>query len=394
MDKEPLQRAEPTRDNNKVPDPEPERVILPSEVGIQRNAPQLVPAVKKSFVVESVSEGPTPQPGTIPFTKEHVLLRSRRAPDKSKHLLFIKDAACGRIFQHIGWENPQAENSVEQGGWLLGEVIETDTGEFCGIVKRAIPAVNGRGSSAYLRLGHDAWKAMYDQLDANPKENGGRELLVVGWYHTHPNNLPVFMSGTDLNTQRTMFSKPWQFAVVLNPHQHVWAVFQGPEADECPGYIVKEDSSSDTPGELPQGRAGDASIQDTLARSPREDSRDGILNPWGTGLVLTILVGSLALVLLGFSIRTPSRDAEAQQKKKLAGLQEEIKAAREEAVAAKSEIAKLKDEASDLKEKVKTLQFASTAAAGEKGKGKTEPAKKSARDEKEKDPPVPPTATD
>jgi hypothetical protein len=48
------------------------------------------------------------------------------------------------------------------------------------------------------------------------------------------------MSGTDLNTQQKMFSKNWQFAIVLNPQKQTWRAFRGADARECHGEIIKQ----------------------------------------------------------------------------------------------------------------------------------------------------------
>jgi len=57
--------------------------------------------------------------------------------------------------------------------------------------------------------------------------------FVVGWFHTHPNSLPAFMSGTDRATQRSFFSAGWHFALGLNPHRRLAACFHAADADPC-----------------------------------------------------------------------------------------------------------------------------------------------------------------
>jgi proteasome lid subunit RPN8/RPN11 len=51
---------------------------------------------------------------------------------------------------------------------------------------------------------------------------------VVGWFHSHP-GLGVFLSGTDLRTQRDCFGAEWQIAVVLDPQRREFGVFAGPD---------------------------------------------------------------------------------------------------------------------------------------------------------------------
>jgi hypothetical protein len=55
------------------------------------------------------------------------------------------------------------------------------------------------------------------------------DLKIIGWYHTHPNDLGVFMSATDRRTQELYFNKPGDFAIVLNPQRCHSQAFLGPE---------------------------------------------------------------------------------------------------------------------------------------------------------------------
>lgn len=156
----------------------------------------------------------------------------------SSHALFIsKDVWIDEIGQHIGWGKRTPINIVEQGGILLGKTyFDTVDNIYYGEVTKAISGDLARGNPAYLDMTHETWKAMLDKAD-DIIDNEDQELQVIGWYHTHPNNLSVFMSGTDMGTQRTFFNKDWQFAIVINPHQKIWRAFFGMEAHECKGYV-------------------------------------------------------------------------------------------------------------------------------------------------------------
>lgn len=61
---------------------------------------------------------------------------------------------------------------------------------------------------------------------------------VIGWFHTHPNSLDVFMSRTDMDTQRNFFNQDWHFSVVLNPHRRLIACFNSMDANICRFYPV------------------------------------------------------------------------------------------------------------------------------------------------------------
>jgi proteasome lid subunit RPN8/RPN11 len=160
---------------------------------------------------------------------------------KTNHELYISMQAMNQIKNHIEWGEGTHNNQVEQGGILLGHVYKDSVKEiFFGIVEEAIAGKSAKGSGAYLEMDHTTWKEMIDYadniLDSNPQKN----LQIIGWYHTHPNGLSVFMSGTDRSTQSRMFSNDWQFAVVLNPHKKVWRVFHGHDSKECKGFVFDE----------------------------------------------------------------------------------------------------------------------------------------------------------
>ncbi len=153
----------------------------------------------------------------------------------NSHEFYVTSAAFNTISQHIGWGKPTNENVVEQGGILLGAAFRDPKTEITyGIISQAIPGKLAKGTSSYLEVTHETWKEMLDDVD---RLNTG--LQVIGWYHTHPNDLDVFMSGTDRATQSRLFGNDWQFAIVLNPHKRIWRAFYGSNSSECRGYVLK-----------------------------------------------------------------------------------------------------------------------------------------------------------
>ena len=159
----------------------------------------------------------------------------RREQDSSLgYEFYLTMNAFDVIKHHIGWKLRTNDNSVEQGGILLGHAFRNpDTGVVYAIAEQAIPGRLAIGSAGYLEVTHETWKEMLDHVDRL-----GTQLQVIGWYHTHPNNLDVFMSGTDRTTQKRLFGNDWQFAIVLNPHRERWRAFYGADSRECRGYVL------------------------------------------------------------------------------------------------------------------------------------------------------------
>jgi len=158
----------------------------------------------------------------------------------SSYKLYIKRKAKDHIFEHIGWKNSTSNNTVEQGGLLVGNVFYDPNQNFTyGIVEAAFAAKYAIGSSAHLRMDHNTWKYMYDELDYFLDLYPELNFQIIGWYHTHPNQLPVFMSSIDKDTQQSVFPNHWQFAVVLNPHHTIWRAYHGAECENCMGHFLK-----------------------------------------------------------------------------------------------------------------------------------------------------------
>ena len=90
---------------------------------------------------------------------------------------------------------------------------------------------------AFVEFTKEMWRDMQNELTIlNEKRDKDMKLVILGWFHTHPNNLSVFMSGTDMETQRLNFPLDWQVSLVMNPHKDIFRVFFGKNAKE--GVIV------------------------------------------------------------------------------------------------------------------------------------------------------------
>jgi len=283
--------------------------------------------MKRQFSIQSISAPYKPRKGEAPFRKADVLLPSGRVEHDAPYQLGIADCALEVIVGHIGWDNTRPENDFEQGGILIGEVVETHAGRFFGVATKAVPGRLGRGSGAYLELDHAAWKDMLDEVDVGATRDGTSDQ-VIGWYHTHPRTLGIFMSGVDKETQRRMFSQPWHFAVVLNPHRREWKVFRGKDAVECPGYFLKPPVpitaatpalaaseaqplptiSAVTGSETPVRMAGEQSTVSSefdVGRSITQDGR-GWLYAWA-GIAAIALIGAGISISLAVSAKKKTR---------------------------------------------------------------------------------------
>ena len=158
---------------------------------------------------------------------------------RTDHRLLVGSQAMDTISNHIGWGRQTEANQVEQGGVLVGSVLrESESNLTTGVASTAIPATEAEGSISRLHFNHEVWSSILRRVDELDRQ-GSRNSQIIGWYHTHPGRLSVFMSTTDQATQRQIFTQDWHFAVVMNPQKEVWRVFHGPESEECKGFVIR-----------------------------------------------------------------------------------------------------------------------------------------------------------
>jgi proteasome lid subunit RPN8/RPN11 len=105
----------------------------------------------------------------------------------------------------------------EQAGILCGQAHVDAVGQHYVNIRLAVP-VDTLNDASHFRFHQESWEAVWSR--------GEEPANIVGWYHTHP-GMGVFLSGTDLRTQKLYFSSPWQVAVVLDPVSRQAGFFRG-----------------------------------------------------------------------------------------------------------------------------------------------------------------------
>lgn len=166
------------------------------------------------------------------FERRYTLLCDNYSIAKKEYQTIVLPAASEKILEYIGWGKKTQQNIVEQGGFLVGKNYydEEKRVNVC-VVENALSATGASGSWGHLEIGHEDTREMYKMLD---KMNDGcaesEKKVVVGWFHTHPNSLEVFMSGTDRGTQSRLFPGEKAVALVLNPHRKIWKCFR---SEQC-----------------------------------------------------------------------------------------------------------------------------------------------------------------
>lgn len=264
------------------------------------------PVIKKKFNITSAT--PTYAPIEKPIPNLSKVEPSSFRSQSSNHELYISKSAKDKIFRHISWGDQIASNIIEQGGILLGEVyIDKEINTTYGIVEIALSGESATASNVHLEMGHDTWKRMIDHADEILESLPEKKLQIIGWYHTHPNHLDVFMSGTDKATQSRLFSQDWHFAIVLNPQRKIWRAFHGKESLECKGYMLSSNPNIDT---TTNEDIEDSSIvnAENIQTDPNDPEYDHHNHNIGKHLLISlILILMLGLLVVTFNMTSNTK---------------------------------------------------------------------------------------
>lgn len=172
----------------------------------------------------------------------NVILSDNFYSADKNHKLLILPNAVKEIFDFIEWEiGKRADVRVEQGGVLLGKrFYDPEKDIHFVIVSKVIVSENADGSSAFLEITPECWRIIHDRIDEY-KLISDDNVVIVGWFHTHPNMLSVFMSGTDRNTQRLFFDGDNTYSVVINPQRHLIKAFRAAECYPTQAFLLKQE---------------------------------------------------------------------------------------------------------------------------------------------------------
>lgn len=163
----------------------------------------------------------------------------RQGAVSSSKSVCILPTALSILREHIGWGQETAHNQVEQGGLLVGRIYQDtqeDSVNLLGVVYQVLPGLT-EGSMKHLHFSHETWADMLNEYDKLTTQPGWEDIYVIGWYHTHPKHLKVYMSETDIRTQVCFFGEPWHISVIINPQQQVVKAYLGKNAEECPIFL-------------------------------------------------------------------------------------------------------------------------------------------------------------
>lgn len=149
--------------------------------------------------------------------------------------VFVERQAEAKLIHHLS-----IDRYNETGGVVVGEAY------FCQKTRKhyteivgSIAATHTVGNAVHFQFTPECWSSIFrNQKQYYPG------TTIVGWYHSHPNH-GIFLSGTDLNTQRLSFNKIWQIAVVFDPQRREIGYFYSAEGKEIEPIYLGNSSASE-----------------------------------------------------------------------------------------------------------------------------------------------------
>ena len=153
-----------------------------------------------------------------PDVRVQALSQLLRETNWSNAVAYLQNSLAG-LSVYLSRRSEQAIDShlasecAELGGLLIGRVFRApfavaSSYPWITLVEKTVPSIEYRNSSVSLRMGTEVWNRASTLLQSG--------LMVVGWYHSHP-NLGVFFSGTDRATQSAFFNHPYSLGFVIDP---------------------------------------------------------------------------------------------------------------------------------------------------------------------------------
>jgi len=186
--------------------------------------------------------------------------------------VYIRPEAAEKLLRAIGWGKYTPDNRTEQGGILAGYFYDAAPEneppevyvEVCHIIPCDHPQIS---EGAYLYMSSDDWRDMLDALERFKAQNH-TDMGLVGWYHTHPGDLPTAFSDIDIETHSKKFTYEYGVGLVLNPHRKKWTVYYSPRCREGQGFMMLPEQDKHFDEDL---RSLEGKIKNTRGESPVSD---------------------------------------------------------------------------------------------------------------------------
>jgi proteasome lid subunit RPN8/RPN11 len=172
--------------------------------------------------------------------------------------VFVQQEAVDQLIHHLS-----VDPYNETGGVLVGH------GYWCPErrihyteIVGSIPASHTIGNRVHFQFTPECWQGIL-RIQKQDFSN----TTIVGWYHSHPGH-GIFLSGTDLNTQRLSFKQIWQIAVVYDSLRPDIGFFYGADGQRISPIYLQGISTN-----FSQQNSSMVSVAQSLDNSTPETNR-------------------------------------------------------------------------------------------------------------------------
>ncbi len=162
--------------------------------------------------------------------KHEKLLRIKvDAQSRASDKIIIKPEATIQLLRFFNWGN--VEQSNEQLCALYGNIFldaENEIETIIVVINEILPVTNVVCSETELEVNE-----VIVEKAKHETEKRDSTYLLLGFAHSHPNELDIAMSLGDYKFHRELFQKDWKMAlsIIVNPQKKHIAAFAGSEAD-------------------------------------------------------------------------------------------------------------------------------------------------------------------
>ncbi len=130
--------------------------------------------------------------------------------------VYISHSAFKMIMEHCG---KMGKKNLEALGFLMGHRFSCEGGTYIDIEHVVTSDLDASSVSVKFKDFGPMFKDLYKF------EKEGKDYILLGWYHSHPGHT-CFLSETDIETQKRMFKKDYQIALVVDPIHHDMKIYR------------------------------------------------------------------------------------------------------------------------------------------------------------------------
>lgn len=156
----------------------------------------------------------------------------------SDDIILFSPNAFKDIILIFEWGEKTEKNSNEQIACLLGNIyFNSDIKHEAFIVEiTRVIELSAKETSSHLMIAELKWLKESEEYIKDTSNH------LLGFVHSHPNDLSVAMSKGDYQWHKLLYEIDWKLALsaIINPQKHIISTYAGPAAEKVSTYFLLE----------------------------------------------------------------------------------------------------------------------------------------------------------